>query len=84
MFTSTAAFLQLSNASRTIIAVPDDYPTITAAIANATDGDVIYVRNGVYNDSALIINKAITICGEDIRKTIINLTPTTTSVYSDP
>lgn len=81
LFTSTAAFLQVSAAPRIII-VPDNYPTITAAIANAANGDVIYVKDGVYNDSAFIINKSITIQGEDVKNTIINLTPTVTSVYS--
>jgi nitrous oxidase accessory protein len=81
LFTSTVAFLQPGAASRVII-VPDNYPSITAAVANAADGDVIYVRNGVYNDSALIINKAITICGENVRNTIVNLAPTIASCYS--
>lgn len=82
LLTSAAAFLQWGAAAPRIIIVPDNYPTITAAIANAAAGDVIYVRDGVYNDSALIIDKSITIRGEDVKNTIINLTPTMTSVYS--
>ncbi len=35
--------------SRTIV-VPDDYPTITAAIANATAGDIILVKTGTYSE----------------------------------
>jgi hypothetical protein len=74
MFTRIAAFPQVGAASRAIV-VPDDYPSITTAIANAANGDVIYVRSGVYNESTFEINKAIKICGEDIRNTIVNLTP---------
>ena len=33
--------------SKTIV-VPDDYPTIQEAVGNATAGDTVYVRNGVY------------------------------------
>lgn len=81
IFTGIAAIQLVDAAPRTII-VPDNYPSITQAIANAANGDVIYVRNGVYNDSYLEINKTITIRGEDVRNTIVNLTPTVTSVYS--
>ena len=61
-------------ASHTII-VPDNYRSITAAISNAANGDVIYVKKGVYNESTLDINKALTIRGEDVRNTIVNLNP---------
>jgi len=81
LFLSTTTFLHV-NAASNVIVVPDNYPSITEAIANAADGDIIYVRNGVYNDSALIINKAIAICGEDVKNTIVNLAPTMASVYS--
>jgi hypothetical protein len=67
-------FKQVGAASNVII-VPDNSPSITAAIANAADGDIIYVRSGVYNESVLEINKAITIIGEDVRNTIVSLTP---------
>jgi len=30
------------------IVVPDDYPTIQAAIGNASDGDTVFVKNGVH------------------------------------
>jgi hypothetical protein len=81
LFLSTTTFLHV-DATSNVIVVPDTYPTITEAIANAVDSDVIYVRNGVYNDSALTINKAIRICGEDVRNTIVNLAPTMASIYS--
>ena len=61
LFLSTTTFLHV-NAASNVIVVSDNYSSITEAIAKTADGDIIYVRNGVYNDSALIINKAITIC----------------------
>jgi pectin methylesterase-like acyl-CoA thioesterase len=52
--------------TKTII-VPDDYSTITAAIANATDGDTIFVKKGTYEiaENSITINKTLSIIGED-------------------
>jgi hypothetical protein len=55
---------------KTII-VPADYPTIVAAIGNATDGDTILVRKGTYEEHSLMINKTLTLIGEDSINTII-------------
>lgn len=71
---SAVAFLEMSAASRAIV-VPDNYPSITMAIANAADGDVINIRSGFYNETVLEINRAVTIKGEDVKNTIVNLTP---------
>jgi parallel beta-helix repeat protein len=63
--------------NRTII-VPDDYPTITVAIGNATNGDTILVRSGTYEgpiNSTIAINKSLSIIGESAQNTIINLHP---------
>jgi hypothetical protein len=43
------------------IIVPDDCPTISVAIANATDGYLIIVKNGTYDEYTLSINKRLTI-----------------------
>ncbi len=60
------------------ITVPYDYPTINSAIENALDGDTILLKRGTYpgpfNDT-LVINKSITIQGEDSENTIINFNP---------
>ena len=78
--------------TKTII-VPDDYPTITDAIGNATDGDTILVRAGVYNETTLDTNMSISLIGEGASVTKITLNPpivTTTiggvtlSGYADP
>ena len=45
------------------ITVPDDYPTITAAIGNASAGDTIIVRSGTYFENP-VINKPLTLQGE--------------------
>jgi parallel beta-helix repeat protein len=49
---------------------PADYSTIQEAISNADDGDTIFVNNGTYYEN-LIINKAVTLQGEDHNNTII-------------
>jgi pectin methylesterase-like acyl-CoA thioesterase len=54
-----------------IITVPDDYPTINAAIGNATSGDTIFIKAGIYNESSLVINEKVSLVGEDANKTII-------------
>ena len=61
------------------ITVPDDYPTIDAAVANASDSTTIFVRRGIYNltENQLAINKTLTIVGEDQANTILNSTPDT-------
>ena len=56
--------------SKTII-VPDDYPTIAAAIGNATNGDTVLVRSGTYLEHSLVINKTISLIGQNADNTII-------------
>ena len=56
-------------ATKTII-VPDDYPTITAAIGNASAGDTILVQSGTYFENP-IIDKPLTLQGENSANTII-------------
>ena len=63
-------FFSVNSEARTIV-VPDDYSSIAAAIANARDGDTVYVRSGTYKEHALQINKAISLIGEDPETTII-------------
>ena len=67
------------NSIRTVrantITVPDDYPTIQVAIARANEGDTVYVKNGVYyvgENNLIIIDKTISLIGEDPEKTIIS------------
>jgi hypothetical protein len=68
---------------RTII-VPDDFPTIQGAIDNASAGDTVYVRSGIYNITtggyftgilhgfvSLFIGKSISFIGENCQSTVI-------------
>ncbi len=66
-----AVFAQPAEATPSVIVVPDDFPTINQAIQNASDGDTVLVRQGMYNET-VVIDKAITLKGEDTNKTIIN------------
>jgi nitrous oxidase accessory protein NosD len=57
------------------IVVPDDYPTIQAAISNASAGDTVYVKKGMYyapHDHVIVIEKSLSLIGEDPENTIID------------
>ncbi len=64
--------LPASAASKTIV-VPDDYVSIQDAIGNASEGDTVYVRKGVYVENP-VINKSISLVGEDWAATVIDVT----------
>ncbi len=61
---------RLASAEAKTIVVPDDYPTIAAAIGNASQGDTVFVKKGTYNEK-LVIDKALKLQGEDKANTII-------------
>ncbi len=67
---SIAVASQETKAGSRTITVPDDYPSILAALENATDGDTVFVRNGTYNKHQLIIDKSISLVGE-VNTTVI-------------
>jgi parallel beta-helix repeat protein len=52
------------------IVVPDDYPTIVDAVENASEGEVICVKSGIYNET-LLVEKQISLIGEDPETTVI-------------
>jgi len=54
---------------KTII-VPDDYVTIQEAIDSAAQGDIVFVKKGSYSEN-LLINKSITLVGEDKESTVV-------------
>jgi len=56
--------IQQSRADSASIIVPDDYPTITDAVGNATDGDIIFIRKGIYDEKTLETNKTLSLIGE--------------------
>jgi nitrous oxidase accessory protein len=53
------------------IVVPDDYSTIQAAINSASEGDKIFVKSGTYYNQSLVINKTVSLVGEDAKTTIL-------------
>lgn len=65
------AAIRIQSARASLITVPDDYPTVQAAIDAASDGDTVFVRAGTYVENATI-DKAISFIGEDKTSTIID------------
>jgi len=58
-----------------IIIVPDDYPTIQEALDNANAGDTAFVKKGTYyapHDQVIVIDKPLSLIGEDRENTIID------------
>jgi parallel beta-helix repeat protein len=53
------------------ITVPTDFPSINAAVGNASQGDTIIVKNGVYHES-LVIDKQLSLEGENKASTVID------------
>jgi parallel beta-helix repeat protein len=48
-----------------------DYVSIQDAINNCSDGDVVYIKNGVYYEN-IVVNKSIILVGESCDDTIID------------
>jgi hypothetical protein len=72
-----------ANGQTGTLTVPDDFPTIQAAIGNASAGATVFVRKGVYylidsltGKEGIIIDKPISLVGEDKQETILTPTPT--------
>lgn len=68
--TSSLTMAEHVDSKEIVLTVPDRFPTINKAIQNAIDGDTILIKQGIYNET-VIIDKAITLRGEDTNKTII-------------
>ncbi|MDD4325921.1 MAG: right-handed parallel beta-helix repeat-containing protein [Candidatus Bathyarchaeota archaeon] len=58
-------------AQQNTITVPEDHPTITQAIQNANNNDIIYIKSGTYPEHTITINKTITLIGENPSNTTI-------------
>jgi parallel beta-helix repeat protein len=62
--------INLIRSQSSTIIVPDDYPTIQAAVDAAEAGDIIFVKSGTYAGN-ITVNKTVTIIGEDEENTIV-------------
>ncbi|MGD0405375.1 MAG: NosD domain-containing protein [Candidatus Bathyarchaeia archaeon] len=63
-----------TNPSGRKLVVPDNYPTIQAAINNASAGDTVYVKRGIYYSlgyAGVLVNKSISLIGENSQQTIL-------------
>lgn len=57
--------------AQSTIVVPRDYPTIQAAIDNATDGDTIRIWDGTYYEN-IVVNKSVSLIGNSTHGTVID------------
>lgn len=61
-----------ANNGQNVIRVPSEgFPTIQAAIYNATSGTTIIVEKGIYHEN-LVINQSVSIVGQGIDATVID------------
>lgn len=65
----------VTKASSSTLVVPDDFSTLTAAVGHASNGDTILVKNGVYYEQALIIDKPLKIISETSHKAVLYFNP---------
>ena len=67
----TVSVVDVTEAKLDVLVVPDDYPTIGAAVESATDGDIVLVKGGVYYEH-LEINKSIWLAGQNKETVVID------------
>jgi parallel beta-helix repeat protein len=63
--------IEITKAESKTIVVPDDYSSIQEAVGNAFDGDTVFVRSGFYYNQTVIIDKRLSLIGEDKTNTRI-------------
>lgn len=51
--------------------VPSEYESIQEAVNEGLDGDIIYVKAGIYREN-LVIDKSIMLVGEGLRRTLLD------------
>jgi len=62
--------IEFTNARTIYVGIGTDYSKIQDAIDDASDGDTIFVKSGIYYEN-IVINKSITLMGEGKEKTVI-------------
>jgi ankyrin repeat protein len=68
-----ATFISQALAAATIHTVPDDYPSIQAAIDAASAGDMVVVKQGTYTE-ALQLKDGVSLEGEDRERVVVQQT----------
>lgn len=63
---------RLGFCSDKVIVVPDDYPKISWAVGNASEGDTIFVKSGVYPESLIVVDRNVVIVGENADDTVVD------------
>jgi len=74
LFSAATETLFTKAVSAKTLTVPDNYSTIQAAMGNATAGDTVFVKNGIYysdKNTLIVIDKTLSLIGEDPKNTII-------------
>ena len=62
--------VESARAGQKTITVPDEYSTIAEAVANASPGDTVFVKNGIYHENVWI-DKSLLVVGEDSENTVV-------------
>jgi hypothetical protein len=78
IFISTIFILQPVKAESKTMIVPDDFATLADAVNAASNGDIIFLREGNYEgpiNQTLTINKTLHLIGQGKETTIIHLNP---------
>ncbi len=75
LFTLISTFMvqfnvESARADQKTITVPDEYSTIAEAVANASPGDTVFVKNGIYHENVWI-DKSLLVVGEDSENTVV-------------
>jgi len=67
--------------SKNVIVVPDNYTKISWAVGNASEGDTILVRPNTYYESNIVVNKTVTIVGENPETTLVDGASTMEGIF---
>ena len=63
--------IKLTKAESKTIVVPDDFSSIQVAVDEALEGDTVFVKSGFYYNQTVIIDKGISLIGENKTSTTI-------------
>jgi len=63
VFTAATATSGTSKRARQVLHVPDDYPTIQAAVEAAAEGDTVQVQAGIYNENVVVSKSDVKVHG---------------------